>query len=206
MSELNTREAIAWLQQDPVMARTIASHTLQPYYSRQDLYLALLRAITGQQLSTRVAAIIYNRLIDYLGEYPNPATLLQTAPDTLRGLGLSYKKIEYIQHVARFKEAGNLEWHNYQHLPDEDIIDRLTVLPGIGVWTAQMLLMFEMNRPDVLPLGDLGIRNAASNLYALTSTGKVLEKEISSLAEAWRPYRTLACRYLWASLNNLPAQ
>jgi DNA-3-methyladenine glycosylase II len=203
---LHTHNAKAWLQQDPVMANLIDTHTLQTYESQQDLYLALLRSITGQQLSTKVAAIIYKRLIDYFGDYPNPTTLLSTETDELRGLGLSYKKVEYIKNVARYKDEGNLEWAAYQHLSDEDIIEKLTGLPGIGVWTAQMLLMFEMNRPDVLPLGDLGIRNAAKNLYALNASGKVLEKEIIHLAEAWRPYRTLACRYLWASLNNMPAQ
>ncbi len=205
-ANIYTPEAVAHLQKDPVLARLIDRYTLHPYQSQQDLYLALLRSITSQQLSTKVAGIIYRRLLDYFGDYPNPSLLLSTEPETLRGLGLSYKKIEYIRSVARFKEEGNLEWEAYQHLSNEEVIARLTLLPGIGVWTVQMLLMFEMSRPDVLPLGDLGIRNAVKQAYQLQSTGKQLEKEITQLAEAWRPYRTLASLYLWASLNNLPTQ
>ncbi len=169
-----------------------------------DHYGALVRSIVGQQLSTKAARAIYGRLTDrYGGGTPTPAEVLADDPDELRtAAGLSRAKVAYLRSLAEHVQDGSLELERLDELPDEDVIAELVAVKGLGVWSAHMFLMFHLQRPDVLPVGDLGIRNAVKRLYALDELPA--PAQLSEIAEPWRPHRTLACRYLWRSLDATP--
>lgn len=164
----------------------------------EDHYGALVRSIIGQQLSTRSANAIYKRLIDrFGGRPPTPEEVLAEDPDELRiAAGLSHAKVRYLRSLADHVVDGSLRLERLDELTDEEVISELTAISGIGLWSAQMFLMFRLQRPDVVAVGDLGIRHAVMSRYGLEEmpTQAVFE----SIAEKWRPYRTLACRYLWA--------
>lgn len=160
-------------------------------------YAALLRAIVGQQLSTRAASTIWGRVADHFGGTPTPEAVLATEPDVLRGLGLSYRKAGYIQAVAREAAAGRLVEADLHALDDAEIVARLTEIPGVGRWTVQMILMFGMQRPDVFAAGDLGIRQAMVAMYGLTEDKRALTQRLHAISAPWSPHRTVACRLLW---------
>jgi DNA-3-methyladenine glycosylase II len=170
----------------------------------EDHYGALVRGITGQQLSVKAARSIWNRLIDrFDGQTPTPEQILADDPDELRqACGFSRAKTTYLRSLAEHVIDGTLELGRLQDLPDEEVIRELTAVKGIGEWTAHMFLMFTLHRPDVLPTGDLGIRNAVALGYGLDKPPA--PRELTELAEPWRPYRTRACLYLWRSLDNAP--
>jgi DNA-3-methyladenine glycosylase II len=170
-----------------------------------DHYGALVRSIVGQQLSTKAARSIYNRLTDrFGGRPPTPAEILADDPDELRAAaGLSRAKVSFLRSLAEHVEDGSLELERLDALPDDDVIAELVAVKGIGIWTAHMFLMFHLQRPDVLPVGDLGIRNAIKLRYGLDELPDPAEME--TIAEPWRPHRTLACLYLWRSLAATPA-
>ena len=169
----------------------------------KEAYGALVRAIVGQQLSTKAAHTINQRLLDlYGGKTPTPEQLVETDPEELRGVGLSYRKAGYLRDLAEHVIDGRLELDRFGEMSDEEVIAELTAVKGLGVWTAHMFLMFHLRRPDVLPVGDLGIRRAAQILYGLKDLPDA--DQLTSIAEPWRPYRTLACLYLWRSLDNAP--
>jgi DNA-3-methyladenine glycosylase II len=169
-----------------------------------DPYGALLRAIVGQQLSTKAAQTIYLRLLDLFGgSVPTPAQLIDTDPDALRTAGLSRAKVAYLRDLAERVEDGDLELGRLDELSDDQVSSELIAVKGLGQWTADMFLIFHLGRPDVLPVGDQGIRRAVERLYLLPSIPAA--DELSRIGEPWRPYRTLACLYLWASLDNEPA-
>lgn len=196
-------------ESDPVMAGIISgvsdavllgAHRDRP----RDHYGALVRSIVGQQLSVKAAATIYGRLTDlYDGKPPTPEQILAEDPERLRAVGLSYQKAGYLHSLAEHVESGELELHKFNKLPDEQIIEELTAVKGLGLWTAQMFLMFHLNRPDVLPTGDLGIKNAIKAAYRLRKDPT--PERMTKIAKPWQPHRTLACRYLWRSLDNEPA-
>ena len=167
-------------------------------------YAALVRAIVGQQLSTHAARAIWGRLLErFDGRPPEPAEILVADPEELRAAaGLSRAKVTFLRSLAEHVESGELELDRLDALSDEEVIAELTAVHGIGLWSAQMFLMFQLERPDVLPVGDLGIRRAVERAYELPELPDA--KTIESIAEPWRPYRTLACRYLWRSLANEP--
>ena len=169
-----------------------------------DAYGALLRSIVGQQLSTKAASTIYGRMLELFdGHAPTPKQLLAVDPDNIRAAGLSRPKINYLRDLAEHVEEGELELDRLDELPDEEVIEQLTAVKGIGEWSAHMFLMFHLGRPDMLPVGDQGIRNAikvAVPACASCPTRSGMEK----IARPWRPYRTLACLYLWSSLDNKP--
>jgi len=169
-----------------------------------ELYGALVRSIAGQQLSVRAAAAIYARLeARFGGRTPTPQEILADDPEALRAAaGFSRAKVASLRSLAEHVSDGRLELERMQGLPDPDVIAELVAVRGIGVWTAQMFLMFTLHRPDVLPVGDLGVRNAAREAYGLDAPPAPAELE--ALAEPWRPYRTRACLYLWRSLSNTP--
>ncbi|HTA34853.1 MAG TPA: DNA-3-methyladenine glycosylase 2 family protein [Solirubrobacteraceae bacterium] len=169
-----------------------------------DHYGALVRAITGQQLSVLAARAIYGRLTDrFEGRPPTPAEILADDPEELRAAaGLSRAKVSYLRSLAEHVISGELELERLNELSDEDAIAELVAVKGLGLWTAQMFLMFHLDRPDVLPVGDLGIRRAIERAYALDDLPDAATME--RIAEPWRPYRTLASRYLWRSLQNEP--
>src|SRR3954451_14754750 len=168
-----------------------------------DAYGALLRSIVGQQLSTKAARTIFERLTDLFGgNGPTPRQLLEADPEEVRAAGLSRPKVAYLRDLAEHVEDGELDLEQLAELPDDEVIAQLTAIKGLGVWTAHMFLIFHLGRPDVLPVGDLGIRRAAQIAYGLDDLPEPAELE--GLAEAWRPYRSLACLYLWRSLDNTP--
>ncbi|QNF34545.1 DNA-3-methyladenine glycosylase 2 family protein [Adhaeribacter swui] len=190
------------LNQDPVLVQIMAVCPEIIPAPRTDIYLSLISSIISQQLSTKVAAVIKNRFLNlFPNQYPDPEILKITPDETLRGVGLSYQKLNYIRNVAAFKDTGQLEHEYINSLDDEALIAHLTQIKGVGRWTVEMILMFALDRPDVLPVLDLGIQNAIKKAYNLDLTGKVLQAKIREIAENWRPYRTIACKYLWKSLD-----
>ncbi len=203
------RKALAALRDaDPVMARLIAAHgaVVRRDLERErpgDAYGALLRSIVGQQLSTKAAASIYGRLTELFGGHaPTPKQLLAADPEALRAAGLSRAKVAYLRDLALHVEEGSLELERLPELNDEEVTAQLTAIKGLGPWTADMFLIFHLGRPDILPVGDLGIRRAAQVEYRLRKLPE--PKRLERIARPWRPHRTLACLYLWSSLDNAP--
>ncbi|HLL45172.1 MAG TPA: DNA-3-methyladenine glycosylase [Longimicrobiaceae bacterium] len=195
-------EAVAHLRAaDPVLRDVIDRVGTFEISMERDLWWALVDAISSQQLSVRAAATIVGRLhaLGVEGRPPTPEEVLALPDETLRGAGLSRAKTAYVRDVAARWLDGSLRQHEVPGLPDEEVIATLTQVKGIGRWTAEMILVFCLDRPDVLPVDDLGIRVAARRWYALPERpGK---DELERIAEPWRPFRTLASRYLWKSLN-----
>lgn len=169
-----------------------------------DHYGMLVRSIVGQQLSTRAANAIYARLLDRFGGHPpTPQEVLADDPDELRtAAGLSHAKVRYLRSLAEHVLDGSLQLDRLGDLPDDEVIAALVAINGIGLWSAQMFLMFHLRRPDVLASGDLGIRRAVMIRYGLPAMPK--PAEVDAIGDRWRPYRTLACIYLWRSLAATP--
>jgi DNA-3-methyladenine glycosylase II len=197
------------LARDPVMARLIAEGGPLPLEPDgrgrpDDYYGALVRSIAGQQLSVKAARAIWNRLIDrYEGRTPKPEEILAEEPEEFRAAcGFSRAKVASLRSLAEHVIDGRLELGRLEDLDDATVIEELVAVKGIGVWTAQMFLMFTLHRPDILPVGDLGVRNAAMRAYGLEKPPA--PDELTALAEAWRPHRTRASLYLWRSLDNVP--
>jgi DNA-3-methyladenine glycosylase II len=203
-----TPTALHTLRADPVMAGLVDEHHQEvkrdiAQERPGDAYGALLRSIVGQQLSTKAARTIYGRLADIFdGHAPTPRQLLATEPERIRAAGLSNAKVAYLRDLAVHVEEGTLELERLPELDDEEVAAQLTAIKGLGRWTADMFLMFHLGRPDILPVGDQGIRNAARVQYRLRKLPDA--KRLEKLARPWRPYRTLACLYLWSSLDNRP--
>jgi DNA-3-methyladenine glycosylase II len=171
--------------------------------SRSDPWEALARAIVGQQLSTRAAASIWNKLLAIFGgEMPTPEQLLRRRRETLRKAGLSNAKVEFLRDLAARIKDGRLELARLKDLSDEDICAELVQVKGIGRWSAEMFLIFHLGRQDVISAGDLGIRRAIEKAYGLDELPG--PEEIDRIAEPWRPHRTLAGLYLWRSLAATP--
>lgn len=171
---------------------------------KDDHYGALVRSIVNQQLSVLAARAIYGRLTDrFGGRPPTPAEILAQEPEELRtAVGLSRAKVGFLRSLAEHILSGELELERLNELDDEAVIAELVAVKGLGVWTAHMFLMFHLERPDVLAVGDLGIRRAIERAYGLDELPEAAA--IEEIARPWRPYRTLACRYLWRSLANEP--
>jgi DNA-3-methyladenine glycosylase II len=167
---------------------------------RTDPFRALLHAIIAQQLSTKAAATIEARFATLFDGRPTAATIAATPDDRLRAVGISPQKLGYIRDLCRRTLDGSLALNALESLPDEAVIDALTSVKGIGRWTAEMFLMFRLHRPDVLPVGDLGIVKAVQRAYKLRLAPTPVR--LTRLGENWRPYRSIACWYLWASLDN----
>jgi DNA-3-methyladenine glycosylase II len=170
-----------------------------------DAYGALLRAIVGQQLSTKAARTIYGRVREIFGgTTPSPEQLLEASEADLRAAGLSGRKVEYVRDLAAHVLDGELELDRLGDLSDEEAIAEIVAVRGLGQWTAEMFLLFHLERPDVLSGGDLGIRKAVQIEYGLEEIpppARVLE-----IGEAWRPHRSLASLYLWESLASVPVE
>jgi DNA-3-methyladenine glycosylase II len=192
---------------DPVLAAVVDEHgeiDMVPEHRRgREHYTALVRSIVGQQLSVKAASTIYGRLeAMFDGHPPAPEQILATDVDALRAVGLSRPKAGYLRSLAEHVRDGTLELDRFIEMPDDEVIAELTAVKGLGEWTAHMFLMFQLGREDVLPVGDQGIRNAVRKLYGLDAIPS--PSELERIAEPWRPWRTLACRYLWESLDNAP--
>jgi DNA-3-methyladenine glycosylase II len=168
-----------------------------------DAYGALLRSIVGQQVSTKAARAIYNRVLDLFGgRTPSPEQLLAVSEEELRGAGLSGRKVEYIRDLARHVLDGELELDRLGELDDEQVIEEIVAVRGLGRWTAEMFLLFHLERPDVLSGGDLGIRKAIQIEYGLEEIPT--PQETVAFGERWSPHRSLASIYLWESLAAVP--
>jgi DNA-3-methyladenine glycosylase II len=168
-----------------------------------DAYGALLRAIVGQQLSTKAARTIYLRVIDLFGgSAPSPEQLLEADEKDLRAAGLSGRKTEYVRDLASHVLSGELELDRLEELGDEEVIEEIVAVRGLGQWTAEMFLLFHLERPDVLSGGDLGIRKAIQIEYGLAEMPP--PKRVIEIGEPWRPHRSLASLYLWESLAAVP--
>jgi DNA-3-methyladenine glycosylase II len=193
---------------DPVLGALVTAHGPLDEKERRrgrpdDAYGALLRAIVGQQLSVKAARTIYDRLCALYGDRtPTPRELIDTDPEELRKVGLSRAKAAYLRDLAEHVEDDELDLGRLPELPDEEVSEQLIAIKGLGRWTVDMFLMFHLGRPDVLPVGDLGIRRAVQVAYGLEELPT--PAELTRIAELWRPHRTLACLYLWASLDNEP--
>jgi DNA-3-methyladenine glycosylase II len=197
---------------DPVLAGVIdavgklpSSRAGRP--APDDHYGALVRAIVGQQLSVFAARAIYGRLTERFGggwrRAQTPQEILDQDPEELRtAVGLSRAKVGFLRSLAEHVLSGELELQRLDELSDADVIAELVGVKGLGEWTSHMFLMFQLERPDVLAVGDLGIRRAIERAYGLDAMPD--PAEVERLGEPWRPYRTLACRYLWRSLQNEP--
>jgi DNA-3-methyladenine glycosylase II len=170
-----------------------------------DAYGALLRAIVGQQLSTKAARTIYRRVCDLFGgTTPSPEQLLDVSEEDLRGCGLSGRKVEYVRDLAAHVLSGELELDRLGELSDEQAIEEIVAVRGLGQWTAEMFLIFHLERPDVLSGGDLGIRKAVQIEYGLAEMPA--PQRVLEIGEPWRPYRSLASLYLWESLASVPVE
>lgn len=190
------------LSADPVMKALLQTVTVEIPERPGNIYEALLRAIVGQQLSGKAATTIYGRFLErYDGVVPEPAVLRSEEIEDLRSVGLSRQKASYLQNVAAYFETNSHLTADFHDLSDEEIIEQLTSIKGVGKWTVEMILMFTLNRPDVFPVDDLGIRNAIQKHYALTAEGRELKRKMLEIAEQWRPYRSYASFVLWRSLD-----
>lgn len=168
-----------------------------------DIYHSLLSSIVSQQLSTKVVKIIWNRFSDlFVDSYPDAESLLAKEHEVLRGIGLSNNKARYVKNVAEFYLENNMSFDYLQAKSDDEIIEYLTQIKGVGKWTVQMILMFPMDRPNVFPLDDLGIQNSMKNLYEIDLDKKELKMRMNEIATNWDPYKTLASKYLWKLLES----
>ena len=188
------------LMQDPVMADLILRIDARfPAQSAEtDVYTSLLRAIIGQQLSTKAASTIRDRFLNLFEDaQPKPQRVLETNLDTLRQVGLSNQKATYVKAVATyFTQHAQTNW---AQTSDDEIIRELTAIKGVGTWTVQMILMFTLHRPDVFPIDDLAIQQAIQQLYQLPNEKKALRQTMQATAAPWQPWRCYACYYLWSS-------
>lgn len=195
---------LKYLSQDPVMARLIKQHP-QPaaILSGGDPFVELVESIISQQLSVKVAKVLTGRVYALLpNQQLTPQAILNLDQEAIRGCGISYAKIRYIRSTADAALSGLVDFKNLDKKSDAEIVAELVQIVGVGQWTAEMLLIFCLGRPDIFSVGDLGLRSAISTLYGLDREDRAT---IVKLAERWSPYRSLACRYLWMSLDNKKA-
>ena len=195
------RKAIEHLKNaDPVLAAIIEQ--IGPYGIKffEPDFETLVRSIVSQQLSGKVAKTIYGRLIAATGGKLTPETLLKLRPAKMRALGLSRQKIEYIRDLARHARSGKVDFARLPKCTDDEVIEHLTAVKGIGVWTAHMFLIFALRRENVLPVGDLGIRAAIRKAYGMPELPK--PTEVETIGRNWHPYCSVASWYLWRSLEN----
>jgi len=191
-------------RRDPVLRDLMRRHGPCGLANAQhsDPFRALVHAIIAQQLSTKASATIEARFAALFDGTPTPTAVAVTPDARLRAIGFSIQKLGYLRDLCRRVEDGTLPLAALDRLPDEDVIAALIQVKGIGRWTAEMFLMFRLHRPDVLPVGDLGIVKAVRRAYRLRTSPS--PARLLRLGEAWRPYRSVACWYLWASLDNTP--
>ncbi|SEP86984.1 DNA-3-methyladenine glycosylase family protein [Neolewinella agarilytica] len=193
----------AHLSQEPKIAPIVAKLTIPPRPDHDgDVYFGLLRSIAYQQLSGKAAGTIFGRFLDLFPDgYPHPERLLEMEDGAIRAAGMSRGKTAYIKNVAQYwldHKLINADWEQWN---DQEIIDRLTTIKGVGQWTVEMMLMFVLKRPDLLPLDDLVVKRNIITLFSIDDTklkGKKLNAEIIRCCEPWRPYRSYASRFMWA--------
>lgn len=191
-------DALNHLKKDKILKKLILKVGEINRQGDQELFPALLSAIVSQQLSIKAAATIRGRFLGlFKNSVPTAKALLKLKDDQLRAAGLSYQKAGYLKNIAAFSLKNTLDYELLKNKTDDELIDYLVQIKGVGRWTVEMLLMFHLGRKDVFPKDDLGIRNGIKALYHLSSEKKELFRDMERIAEAWRPYRTMACMYLW---------
>ena len=187
------------MQRDHRLQPVIHSVPYPKARRNRDVYQSLVRSIIAQQLSVKAANTIHSRLLEL---FPNgeahPELLVRKSTNRLRSVGLSERKVDYLKGIARVARDGRLDYAYLSRQNDDEIINTLTRLHGVGRWTVEMLLMFTFDRPNVFPVDDVGIQNAMRALYGMKEEGKALRQRMVVIAEQWQPYRTVVCRYLWA--------
>jgi DNA-3-methyladenine glycosylase II len=188
------------LSKDKVMVSLIAQFgEIPPIVPVEDLFQDIIRSIVGQQLSVKAADTIYGRVLNLVGT-SEPGSFLKHEDAALRACGLSFAKIKYIKSLCESVLNKEVDLESLRNLKDEEVIEELVKLKGIGVWTAEMLLIFGLGKEDIFSYGDLGVRNAISNLYKVDRDNR---EKIMKIQKKWAPFRSYACRYLWKSLDNL---
>lgn len=191
------------LKKDKKLSAIMEQCTLTIHKKPLSLFDDLLRSIVSQQLSTSAAATIHARFLALFDDQSSISNHLPSISiEELRSVGLSYQKANYIQNVVRHFDEFNLYDTDWNQWTDEAIIQELTQIKGVGKWTVEMILMFSLHREDVLPLDDLIVRNNMISLYEVKSEKKQLITDLTQIAESWRPYRSYACRYLWAAKDS----
>ncbi|WP_018615100.1 DNA-3-methyladenine glycosylase family protein [Segetibacter koreensis] len=198
-------EYLFQLQKDKKLA-TIIKEPVPLLQMHENISLRLMASIMSQQLSTKVAKVIYKRFLEiYEGEEPQPKQVLDTPSETLRGIGLSNAKVSYVKNVAAFCIENEITDSKLLSLTNEEIIDLLTQIKGVGRWTVEMLLMFTLGREDVFAVDDLGIQQAMVKVYKLpTDDKKLLKEKMLKISLKWKPYRTYACMHLWNYKDAVP--
>ncbi|HNR21059.1 MAG TPA: DNA-3-methyladenine glycosylase [Bacteroidia bacterium] len=187
------------LSKDKKLKPIIAKHGELKLKKRKDIFMALCSSIMSQQLSVKVADVIESRFLKlFNNSKPTPELLLQMEHETLRSIGLSNAKAVYIKNVAQFAIDSGLDFKKLNAMQENDLVEYLTRIKGVGKWTAEMIMMFALGKEDVFSTGDLGIQIAIKNIYGIKAKDKKqFEKKMLALAENWKPYRTYACMYLW---------
>ncbi len=200
-------EYLTHLQKDKRLARTIGKDVHQ-LTLHSNIPVRIMASIISQQLSTKVAKVIFNRFLDlYKGKEPKPQQVLDTPAETLRSIGLSNAKVSYVHNVARFCIEHKITDKKLLAMSNEAIIELLVQIKGIGQWSVEMLLMFALGREDVFAVDDLGIQQAMTKLYKLDPADKKAMKEkMIKLSLKWSPYRTYACLHLWRWKDNVPVE
>lgn len=200
----NMANYAAHLCKDRRLKKLIESQDVVKLRKRSNICNYLCASIMSQQLSTKVAQVIYNRFLElYGGKEPTPSQILDTPIPSLRAIGLSNAKALYVHNVARFEQEHGMDLRKLNKMSDDDIITYLTKIKGVGRWTVEMLLMFAMGREDVFALDDLGIQNAMIRLYKLDREDKKeFRAAMTRISDKWKPYRSYACLHLWRSLDN----
>lgn len=192
-------EHLIHLSKDKKLAPLLAN-TLPPLKKRKNVALRLIGSIMSQQLSVKVASVIYERFLAlYDGKEPDPQQIMDTPATSLRAIGLSNAKVSYVHNVARFAVEEKLTDKKLAAMDNEEVIKYLTQIKGVGRWTVEMLLMFYLGREDVFAIDDWGLQQAMIRLYKLDNTDKkAFREKLLKISSKWSPYRTYACRYLWA--------
>ncbi len=196
------KKAIQHLKKaDPVLAAIIERVGPYKITYREPVFQTLVRSIVYQQLNGKAALKIYSRLAEAAKADPlTPESILKLRPQRMRTLGLSAQKLTYIRELARLTKSGDVNFELCATLEDEQVIEHLTRVKGVGVWTVHMFLIFALRRPNILPVGDYGVRAALKKAYALEDLPK--PAEMQRIASAWHPYCSVASWYLWRSLEN----
>ncbi len=196
-------KALKHLKKDLVLRGIIKEYKIEELEGEADLFQDLIESIINQQLSGKAASTIFSRfkLLFKSKKFPNPEQILKISDDKIRACGISYSKIKYIKGICEAIVNGSLDLKAIQTLTDEEVIRELTKLKGVGRWTAEMILIFSLKRPDIFSVGDLGLRNAISLHYKIKKDNF---KKIEEISKNWSPYRSYAARLLWRSLNNRP--
>jgi DNA-3-methyladenine glycosylase II len=198
---------IEHLSKDKKLKKLIEQHGVFKLKKQKNLCLYLCYSIVSQQLSTKVASVIKKRFLDLYNGEPTPQQIADTPFEKLRAVGMSNAKVNYVQNVARFEMEKGMDHKKLSKMNNDEVIEYLTQIKGVGRWTTEMLLMFALGREDVFALDDLGIQNAMTGLYKLDNSDKrKLKEELLRISAKWSPYRTYACMYMWRSLDNAPVE